>query len=280
MKTILTRIIGIVLMLSALIGLTISLSGIFAVWKYKPALEKTLLAQTSLLITTLGTTTEALSIANESLITTSTSMDTLQNVLSAFSKSITDSKPMFEELSTMLSVEIPNTIFSTQDSLENSQDSAKIIDDLLRIITAIPFFPGDPYNPKVPLNIALGQVSDSLEPLPQSLSTMQNSLVDLDDNLEIVDVELELVNLEIDQIKIQLADSQDLIAEQVTRNQNLLAQLKNIEEQIPPGVTVFAWVATIILIWIATTQIGLFLQGSELWTHKKPAQVYDKIASN
>jgi hypothetical protein len=280
MRTIFTRITGILLMVSAMIGMVASLLGILAVWKYKPALEKTIFDQTSLLISTLGTTNEALSIANDSLATAASSMDSLQNVLSAFSKSIADSKPMIDELSTMLSVEIPNTIISTQESLENSQTSAKIIDDLLRIITAIPFFPGDPYNPDVPLNVALGKVSDSLDPLPQSLTTMQRSLIDLDDNLEIADVEFELVNLEIDQMKNQLADSHNLIAEQVTRNQNLIAQLESIQEQIPASVTFFTWLTTFTLVWIITTQIGLLLQGSELASRDKPAEVYDKIASN
>jgi uncharacterized phage infection (PIP) family protein YhgE len=270
MKTILSHFIGLILMTSAIAGLLICTVGIIAVWKLKIPVTQAANTNLEILTTTLASTDEGLTLAAQSLETASASIDALQTTVDTLAKSINDTTPLVDSFISLLSNELPNSIEATQTSLNSAQSSAKIMDNVLKVVTSIPFFPGEPYNPPVPLNVALGQVSDSLKPFPESFSEIKNSLEKSRGNLDVVKVDIGLIAENIRDIKQSLDKSQTVITQYKTITSSLEHRVTSAQQTIPGVINTSAWIATIVLVWLATTQIGLFVQGQEMRRENKP----------
>jgi uncharacterized phage infection (PIP) family protein YhgE len=270
MKSILSHFIGLILITSAIIGFLICTVGIIAMWKLKTPVIQAAKANLEILTTTLASTNEGLTLAAQSLETASASIDALQTTVDTLAKSINDTTPLIDSLASLLSNELPDTIEATQTSLKSAQSSAKIMDNVLKVVTSIPFFPGEPYNPPVPLNVALGQVSDSLKPLPESFSEIKNSLEKTRGNLDVVKVDIGVTVENVLQIKQSLDASQMVISQYQTITNSLELRVTSAQQLIPKVINTSAWIATIVLVWLATTQIELFVQGQEMLWENKP----------
>lgn len=264
MKHVFRRFFGLILAIFSAIGLLLFILGIFAVWKYKPPAEELLNSGLELLDTTLSATREGLTLADQSLDTASASMETLETTVDALSLLISNTVPLADSMSLMMGEELPGTIRATQLSLDSAQSSAKIIDNVLTIVSSIPFFPGDPYNPAVPLNVSLRQVSESLDPLPSAFQDMESNLEATSDNLEIMEAEIALIARDINKISKSLEESQKVIAQYQQVTSVLQSKLKSVQKHLSNGMDIAAWVFTVVLVWLAITQVGLLAQGLEM----------------
>ena len=269
MKSTVSRTIGLVLIVSAISGILICALGIIAVWKLKSPLIQAANTNLATLSTMLASTDEGLALAAQSLETASTSIDTLQSTVDTLAKSINNTTPLVDTLSSLLSDDLPETIQATQTSLGSAQSSAKIMDNVLKVVTSIPFFPGEPYNPSVPLNVALGQISDSLKPLPDTFSAINVSLEKTKDNLVVIKADIGLIAEYIRQIQRSLDKSQTVVTQYQTITESLQRRVTSAEQKIPRVINASAWIATLVLLWLASTQIGLLVQGLEMQRENK-----------
>jgi methyl-accepting chemotaxis protein len=258
------RLVAYLLFFSAISGLVICILGIYAIWRFKTPFTRLLDENLELLATTLSTTRDGLVLADQSLNTAVTSIEALQSTVDTLGKTINDTSPLVDSLSGLLGDELPTTIQSAQTSLVAAQSSAKIIDDVLHVLTSIPFFPGDTYNPPVPLNVALGQVSDSLDTLPGSFTTMQTSLDKTGSNLTVIKANVELISGDIGKVRDSLESSRQVVDQYQKVTTDLSAKLERGRARLPTWIGLAAWFGTIFFGWLATTQIGLFLQGTDV----------------
>lgn len=262
------RIIGYALIFSAILGAVISIGGIYAIWHFKAPLTKAANSSLDLLSTTLTSTQEGLNLAEQAVQTASANVDALEIAVATLAKTITDTRPLIVSLAQLVGDELPTSVQVAQTSLDTAQSSAKIIDDLLRVLTSIPFFPGERYNPAVPLNVALGQVSDSLDALPESFNNMDSSLKKTADNLIIMKNDVELIAVNIKQVSASLEASRQVVVQYQTVTSDLLTKVTNIQLRLPFWINLTAWIATLVLVWLASAQLGLFLQGREILIQK------------
>jgi len=264
MRSLFRRIIGILLVIAAIGGLIFSVVGIAGVWRYKATAAESLATSIQILSSTLETTTAGLEVTQESLQGAVASLSALQGTLQTVAKTIQSTEPVIEEISTMMEEDLPNAITATQTSLQAAQSSAAVIDGVLMTISGIPFVGSSVnYNPEVPLADALGQVSESMEDLPNSFAEMEGSLSDTSHNLQILQVDFALMVDAVRQIEAAVAQYETVIDGYQTSVAQVQDQLDLLAKNIPAIVNTLSWGLTIFLVWMAIAQIGLFTQGME-----------------
>lgn len=264
MKRIFPSLIGLLLIISAALGLILSLLGIGATLRYSRPLTIILQDQIQLAESVMDTTAQGLEVASQTLDATRLTIQTLDETVQTFSQSITDTLPLLDTIGSVVGEDLPQTIRSTQSSINSAQQSARVIDGVLRVLTAIPFFPGDPYAPEVPLHVALNDVSRSLDGLPQSFQEMQDNLVKSSANLATAQADVQNVRREVTQVKRNLSQAQDILKQYQQTALTLRKQLEGLRLAIP---SLMRWISLFFLlfwIWLATAQIGLLTQGLEL----------------
>jgi peptidoglycan hydrolase CwlO-like protein len=259
-------IIGFILILAAILGLVFSIFGIISVNRYNSIISENLINNIDIIGSTLETTAQGLSDTQDSLSAATVALVSLQNTISTTADTISASEPMLDSLGKLLDEDLPNTISTTQTSFETAQESAKVIDSVLK---AVSFFPGINYDPEIPLHEALADVSESLGGIPESLAEMNDSIEDTSHNLQVIQVDLILMKDTIRQIENSLSSSEDVLEQYQKTISSIQTQISDLQERIPNIINSVSILVYIFLGWMAAAQIGLLTQGWELITRNK-----------
>jgi peptidoglycan hydrolase CwlO-like protein len=203
-------------------------------------------------------------VADASLTQATTNVTSLGITLQTTGQAINDTSPLVDTIKVLIADDLPVTISATQSALDSAKSSARLIESTLRIITSIPLLPLEDYNPPIPLETALGNVSTSLESLPESLASMEESLNTSQDNLVLIEAEFNTMAQQVEEINTSLTDARLVIGEYQQVVATLDQQIAGLEENLPRWIGILAWFFTFALIWLALTQLGLLAQGAEM----------------
>ncbi len=254
------RFVGLLVVIISAASLLVSLYMLFQIWRLRVPVASNLQSHLSVISATLATTNEGLLIAGSSLTNTQTSITALQATVDTLGRSIDDTTPLVETLTSLLGADLPDTVTSAQSSLGSAQQSAKLIDSFLRFLTSIA--PGI-YNPDVPLDVALGQVAQSLDGLPRSFKTMETGLQRSQVNLFIAKVQIEQISLEIGEINESLEEAQKVVAQYQVLIAELQVSIGKLHDLIPIWMNTLAWGLSFIIFWLGVSQIGVMLRTRE-----------------
>lgn len=258
MNTTLRRITGVLLVVAAAAGLVFCVLSLASVWRYKQPVTAAFTRQLNQLNDLVGLTSQALGGADTSLSSSVDSLISMQQTLTVTAKSIQDTEPMLGTLSTMMGKDLPGAVTSAQTSLTAAQESARLIDNVLRTLSYIRIVQ---YNPPVPLQDALKQVSNSMNGLPASFSSMQRNLDTSRSNLQTVQANLSLMSANLGEIVSSLTSVQATISQYRTLLDEQQSRLEKARSRLPGWMNAIAIILSFVFIWIGITQVSVLLHG-------------------
>jgi len=264
MNTTFRRLFGVFLVLLALAGLIVTVYSLQRVFGLKEALSPRIEAGLELADESLRITNQAIDVVNGTLKTASLNITSMRDALLTLAQSVHDAVPILNSLSTLTGKTLPDTITATQASLVTAQTTAKTIEDILQVITRIPLMPGEPYDPEVPLHIALGQISTDLDKINPQLDTMEKDLADSKKSLNALESDILQINQDLLRINGNLAAAVDILSQYRDLINNLQARLVTLKEQIPGWIAAITIFLVFILVWIAIYQVDLLIRGYKL----------------
>jgi hypothetical protein len=265
MKINIGKVIGIVLLVTAITGILFSLVGIIQIWRFKKPLTEQALTKIGSFVYLLDTTSQGLTLVSQELDTASESAATLETAMEVTGSTIQDSAHWFDTAAKLSGKDLPETILALQNALRSAQASAKLVDDTLKVLSAIiPFFPAERYNPDVPLSTALGQAADSLNSLPGSLYGVTDDLVDAGKKLNTIQAQTSAVADQVTKIKASVTTAQELVAKYQIVIADLQPSITSLQTKLSRWITLGAWGFTAILAWLGFAQVGLVMQGLTL----------------
>ena len=256
-----SRLLGVCLIVAAIFGFLLSIGGVILLWTAKGSVTARIESNLNVTLSILQTTEDGLAVIGDSLATLEQIVDTLESTLSTFGRSVEDAGPLVSDIRSIVGVQLPTTLEATRTSVESAQASAAIVDNILTTITSIPFFPGEPYAPEVPLNVSLGNVATTLSEIPDTLAETDSSLGDLEQNLTSTQTSLENLSGDIGEVRAQLGEAELVIISYQGILRDLSTRVEGLIESVPGWINTAALVLTLIFIWILATQVGLLLQG-------------------
>ena len=259
-----TKIIGITVIIAAIAGLVICIGGIVGVWMAREPLAAGLTNTFELLSTTLKATTDGLTVADRSLSQASDTVKALENTIRTMGKAVEDTTPLMESISKLMGSGLPDAILATQSALTSAQSSARSVESTLALLTSFPLLPIEPYQPEVPLTDALGNVSASLDPIPQSFVSMEDSLRTSKGNIIMLSAQINIIANNVSELRANLTDAQQVLSQYQAVLGTLQKQVDATLVNLPGLLNGLAWGVTIILVWLGLTQVGLLYQGFEM----------------
>lgn len=265
--TIIRRIFGLLLIIAAIGGLILSIVGIYYIWRLEPAMTTGIQNTVDLLNNTLEATAQGLVVTKDALKSSVEMIGNMQTTLETTAKTIESTNPMIDDIANLMEKQLPDTIRATQQSLNTAQESAAVIDTVLGTLSSIPLIgSGIGYNPDVPLATALGDVSKSLEGLPESFAGMQENLRNTQNNVETFQADLTLVASSVGQIEDSVAQYEQVVTSYQESLAQMQTQLETLSANVPTYVHTLVIALTAFLVWMILAQIGLFTQGYEMFT--------------
>jgi hypothetical protein len=138
------------------------------------------------------------------------------------------------------------------------------VDDVLAIVTTIPFLNLDVYNPDVPLFEGFEEMADSLGRIPESLSEAKGGLESTVGNIEQVEDDFASMARNVGEIATDLEDAQSVIVQYQEIVSEVQGTISSAQESLPGWLRLLRWGFSLMLVWLAIAQIALVAQGWEL----------------
>ncbi len=264
MTRFLQRTVGLLLIGAGVVGLVISLAGLFIGLPALSAAEETLNRRIDDLDQALIAAADGLTVADASLTSATETIIVLETTVRNSGQAISDTLPTIDRIGTLVGVEIPRAIRSTQQTLASARETARVADAVLGAISRIGLLGANTYNPDVPLNQAIQQVSDSLDPLPASLSSVRDRLMVTRSNLRQIGTNTDAIAENIAAINNGFRDARQVINRYQTLVTDLQADLAALRTALPVWFGVARTLLTLLSVWFALAQIALFTQGMSL----------------
>jgi hypothetical protein len=260
----LSRVLGAILAVIAVLGLVLSLAGIIGIWRLKPAATEGVLRNVEMIQTGMVTTADGLVVADQSLQALQANVLALTETISTTARTLNNSIPMVDTFTVLVAEDLPETVRTAQTSLASAQEGARVIDTVLNTLNRIPFI-GNIYDPpEVPLHEGLGQVSVSLDALPQTFATMEDTLEVTESNLRVIEADIQEMALQIGTIYTNLEEARLVIGQYQEQLAAFQTQIEELEASLPGWINTLAWTFTLLFLWIGLSQIGLLIHGFEL----------------
>jgi hypothetical protein len=274
----LRRILGIFVMIAGILGLVLSLAGLAGVWVAKPTVAVYASATIDTLSASVTTSQEVMKITGQALGATVDSVDALATMLGATATTVEDTKPVLEQIDTIMSDTLPSSLGAATDSLKTAQQAAEVLESTIQSLDAFRFLlsgtpligdmvgqPGPSYNPEKPLADTLGELAINLEGLPDTFTEMAVNLKSTDANLDTIKTNLVIMSDSVSLISVSLVEYETMITQSQSSMDNLKAILINIQNNLPTILNGVAIVLGLFFIWLLAAQVVIFSQGLELY---------------
>lgn len=275
---IMRRLLGVLVMIAGILGLLLSLAGLAMVWMVKPTVTGYASSTIDTLNRSVGTSQSVMKTTAEALGATVDSVDALSAMLNTTAVTVKDTKPVLDEIDTIMSVTLPSTLEATATSLYTAQEAAQVLESTIQSLDAFRFMlsgvplvgdfvnqTGESYNPEVPLADSLGELAANLEGLPDTFMRMSDGLSTTDDNLESIQENLVTMAGSVSMISSSLSEYERMVIQSQSSLDDVTSILKNIQANLP---SILNWVAialTLFFGWLLIAQIVILSQGWELY---------------
>jgi hypothetical protein len=264
MRSTLSKILGVTFIIAAVAGLIFSLFALVKTWQLRASLTDDAVNTLTLLDTTLNTTLDGLSILDSTLVTATSNIAGLQLTTDNLALAVQNTQPILDSVTNLVGQDLPATITATQTSLASAASSALLIDNLLTTLSRIPLLGLGRYQPDVPLNVALRDVSLNLSKIPATLAALKSDLSNVGQNLTLMQTSISAVSANLQEINTSLGRARSILSDYritvVTFDLRVQSALVN----LPKALKYLAWALTFFFVWLVVVQVALFLQGMSL----------------
>lgn len=261
----LRRTVGLIFVLVAAAGMLLALFGIVQVWRLKTDLSSRLVESLDLTASTLNATGTGLDNVSDSLEKTAASLVLLERTSDTSVATISETMLLLETADDVIATQLPDTIAAVQDSLATAEQGAGLIDDVLRVVSRIPFISDVDYNPAVPLDQSIADISDSLSEIPKTLGSTSTQLESTRRNLLIFQDRFPELAEQLNAIEDNLLAMQDVVATYRRSLDRLVNLVEDAQQQAPGWLRTAAWVLTLLLFFVAFSLTGPLLYGWQFY---------------
>jgi methyl-accepting chemotaxis protein len=277
MRQVLTRAAGVALIAAGVAGVLFCVLALVSVWQLLSNVQVSADRRIAQLDRALAATGDGLVVAHDSLGRAKATMQSLHTTIDGASQAITDTLPALDRVGVLVGQDLPTTITSTRSALASAQETARVADGLLGTISQFQLIGGETYNPKVPLNIAIGQVADSLKDLPEALTGVQGDLRQTAGNLGKVNAQIGSVASHMGEIGTSMADAESVITKYQGIVTELRGEMAELRRDLPGWLSTLRLGISLVLIWLGIAQIGLLTQGWELIQRSRAARPLPQV---
>ena len=285
------RILGLVILLATVVVLIV----LAATAYFFGSVLETVAAQVDntliLAVDTMGTVSSTLEQTQSTLVAVNNSIDTAATTTANLSQTVEDTIPLLDQVSIVVTDQIPDNIESIQAAIPNIAAVAGVVDDALVRLSnfgikqtiPIPFNPididfdlGIDYNPVKPFDETMLTLGTSLDGLPEELRALQSELETSTANLETLSGDLETAAGDVNALNTELAKFIPLLDQYLDLIDRAVGGLEDVRAQLASNLSRIKLVGTILPLVIALTQLAPLVVGWDLLTARSEPKTIAK----
>ncbi len=271
-----SRVIGVIWISISLLWAGLGIAGIYYISSWLESTQASLTNNLTLVVDTLESVSVLVDGSTNVISSTHQSLATTQVSVHDASTTLADLRPLLWNTTKVVTVDVPDALDGMQDSIPSLIETAKSVDDTLTWLSnfnlTIPnpfgsdwtYDLGITYNPSVPLDQAMEDMSQSLENVPEELRELDESLATTDANLIIVSDDLAYLAGDIEILNEQIQEIVPQMEGLAGNIEEFQATFVEAEESIPESFAFAQKILLAILGLLILTQVPTMFMGGLL----------------
>jgi hypothetical protein len=273
----LSRIIAVILLLVGIVGIGISVAGILFSFQVVDSLGAALNQTLELTSESLDTVTDTLLLTKQTVSQTGQAIGTVGETTDSVAQMLEDTRPLLDNVSTVATENIPDSLDATQQAIPNLVAVAGAIDNTLeklsnfqyeRTILGVPigFDLGIDYQPEEPFDESVAQIGVSLEEVPDSLRGLQVHLDAANDNLAAVSGNLQTLTEDLAAIEGSVSEVGPLLDDYIRLVNEINGSITQSQANIDDQLQLVKIGLLILFVWFGLNQLVPLYLGADLIT--------------
>lgn len=273
------RILGVIILLVSLITAALLLGGAYFAGQAVDSVGEAVDNVITLTVDSLSTVSATLEQTKATIAEANNSIETAVALTDNLSKTVADTQPVMESMTSVVSEDIPDNIEAIQTALPNVAEVAGVVDTAMTKLSSfgisqvipIPFNPitldfdlGIEYEPEEPFDETILSLGDSLEGMPEELRSLQGDLTVLSDDLDIVSADILAASGDIAALNEQVAQFIPILDDYLRIVGEIDAALVRVQTQLLAQLDTVKTIAIVTLVFLALTQLAPLYLGWEL----------------
>lgn len=269
------RVLGIVFILIAIVGLLLSFGGIIVGQRAIDGFGVGLGQSLQLTADTLDNVQETLLLTKATVDQVGSSLDTVGQTALNVSTTLSSTQPLLAQVTQVATGDVPESLDSVQSAIPDVAEAAGAIDDTLRVLNSfkvdrrifgipIDFDLGINYQPQEPLDETVLILGTSLDGIPDELRSLEANLEIANENLGVIGQNLEVISGDMDQINATVAEIDPLLEEYIRLTTETSDLLRLTQSQIDSQLELAQMVLMGLFIWLGINQLVPFYLGLTL----------------
>lgn len=282
---IIRRLLGFIILLTALAILVASLAGAYYVGDALSALGDSVRGNLALAQQSLITAHNTLVLSRDAFGNVNGGLGAAVQATSSAATTVAESRPLVENVSAVTTQEVPEAIEGIQNALPNIIQVANVIDRTLRTLSSIgidrtiplPFGGSIPlqfdlgidYAPSTSFDATLRGFQTSLDGLPESLRGLEGDLQRTNDNLATLSADLQTASDNLSTINDRVSEVVPVIDQYIALADQLSLTLERVNSDIDRQLETLRLGAIGLLVLLALSQLAPLYLGWELLTGRR-----------
>jgi methyl-accepting chemotaxis protein len=274
------RLLGIVMLVIGLAGVVLSIAGANAGRRLIADMGTTLDSNLQLTVQSLETVNSTLVLTKATVRQLSQSLDTMETTASNVGTSLSDTQPMLEQIAEITSSDLAEGLETFEASLPDLIEVADTIDQTLttlsrfridRTILGIPlrYDLGINYDPEVPFSQSVEEIGASIEGLPEQLRELEIYFEVANDNLGAISENMTEIAGDLAVVNDSVDDLEPLLDEFMVAITEFSDSTRQMRVTYRQQLETFQTVWTVVMVWLALTQVAPLYLGYELVTGRR-----------
>ena len=275
------KFIGIIMLLSGLMGLGVSIGGIVVGRQVVDNITGQLTQSVNSSTDNLETIEETLLLTKATLVDVYNGLSTVEQTAQNASATIYQTGPLLDQVSQIASRDVPASLDAVQAALPNIAEVATNIDQALKTIDAFQFsqsilgFPlqfdlGIDYNPPAPIDESINQMSVSLDQLSSGFRSLDQNIDVSNQNLQTLSQNVLTISQDLQLVNKRLAQFSPLIDEYIKIINNIQDGLSQSQSRLTAQMEMVKLGITVLMVWIGLAQVVPLYFGWQFITERSP----------
>jgi methyl-accepting chemotaxis protein len=269
------KLIGALLLLIGVVGVALSIAGIYFSNQIVSAMGSGLDSTLQLTADSLVTVEDTLALAQTTVGDVNAGLDTVGVTADDLAKTLADTRPLLDQVSQVATEEVPDNIEAMQATIPNMAEVAGVIDDTLVTLNAfkieesilgidINYDLGVNYQPAVPFDETVLAMGSSLDSMPNQLRGLQSNIETASDNLATVSDDIYAVSDDLAVINGRIAEVEPLLGDYIDIVGEINGAVTTTREQVNDQLKTVSLALRIGLIWLGLMQFAILYLGWDL----------------
>lgn len=255
------RILAVIIMAISVLVLVVSLTGIVGAWIVRAQLTTDLVGLATEAEARASTIKRGLDLLDTTLTRARDQVAAVEQDVQAFGADVEENKPLLTAISDKLGIELSLLVDSAREIMTSIREAVAAVNSAIEAINAIPF-----------VSVPTPELN-TLQKLSQDVESFRTEVQDLRAAIdrrrsEIILGTVSIVTTPTSLIGSTLGEMQASVSGYSQQLSAVRERLSNFKSAIDRGLTWVAVILTLILLWVAFSQIGLLVLGWRAYSDK------------